>query len=215
MDELLELIKTALGDAWSEDLATSLGEALTPAVDARIARETDKLRAEALEAKKQAKSAAAGLAKVSKELEAAGKTENEALLEARRLAEEGAAEAQRLRSEIKARDVRDAAFKALSDVPEERRAVALKALSLDGVDVDEAGTVVGLQAQVEALKTSNAWLWEPAKRTPGNGGPPAGADPAAKPPQPKAEQPGDLGARLARRHINRRRAQRGLPALEG
>lgn len=215
-ESLLAKIREQLGDAWSDDLTALVDESHMTEVEAAIARETDSLRAGALAAGKEAKSAAAEAKRLAAELAAAGKDTDEALEVARREAAEARAEVERMRADARARDVRDAALAALSgsELPEERRGVAMRSLDLSGVDVDDSGAVVGLSAAVEALRKTEPWLWEQAKRS-GNGGPPAGADPAAKPPKPSEQKPGELGERLGRLRTNQRRARMGLTPLEG
>jgi hypothetical protein len=190
VDKVLATLKERLGDHWSDDLAGEVQEVLAASVEAEVARSTDAAAAKLLAAEKAAKSSAAEARKLAAQLESAGKDTNEALAQAREEAAKAAADVERLRADVRARDVRDAALEALlgADLPEERRGVALQSLDLSGVDVDESGKVVGLSTAVETLKAAEPWLWEQAL---GKGaGKRQGGDPPAKPPPPS--KPSDV-----------------------
>jgi hypothetical protein len=210
VDAVVAKLKALFGDHWTDDLAGEVREILTASVETEVARTTDAVQAELAAAKKAAKTSASEIAKLTKELEAAGKNTDEALAQARNEAAEAMAQVEQLHAAGRARDIRDSALTALAgaELPEERRGVALRSLDLSGVDVDEAGKVVGLTTAVDQLKEREPWLWQASEPAKGGTGKRQGGDPLAKPPGP--EQPGDLGRRLAAHRNNQRRARMGL-----
>lgn len=215
MDKLIEKLKALVGEAWSDEWADELKAAGEKAVADAVASAIDSEKAKRLKAKKQASDAETTIADLRSQLESAGQAD-EALAAALKKAGEAQAEAESLKAAIRRRDIADAARQALSaselsdghKIPADRLGAALKLLDLDGVDVDESGAVVGLESKVDALKSGNAFLWQPPPeaKTSGNGGKRQGANPPPKGAGSgeNADNPAAMGAELARMAFARR-----------
>ena len=207
MDKLLEKLKGLAGDAWSDEWSDALKAAGDEAIKAAVASAVDAEKAKRLASTKEAKEAKQKAAELAKQLGAAGQAD-EALAAAQKAAAEATARVAQLEAQSRARDIADAARSALSraeleggaKIPQERLAAALKLLDLDGVDLDDSGAVVGLEAKVDALKGTASFLWAGgAEPQTGNGGKRTGSDPAPKGKRPddKANGPAAVGRRLA------------------
>jgi hypothetical protein len=150
VDPLIEKVKALLGDAWEDGWAEELTDVGSSAISAAVKSAIDEEKAKRLAAKKQATEATATVAKLKEQLEAAGQTD-EALKQALEAAAKAQAETAQLQQSIRARDIADAATKALMGaeleggrrIPADRLGSALKLLDLSGVDLDEAGAVRG------------------------------------------------------------------------
>ena len=219
MDQLIEKLKALAGDSWKDEWADKLKPAADKAVADAVKSAVDGEKAKRLAAKKEATEAKSRIAELTTQLEAAGAGE-ESLAQAMKAAGDAQAEAASLRGAIRTRDIADAATRALTSteledgarIPAKRIPAALKLLDLSGVDLDEAGSVVGLESRVEALKADNAFLWKKpdGERSSGNGGKRQGADP---PPKGKgsegdADSPAAMGAELAKMAFARRGGRR-------
>jgi hypothetical protein len=216
---LIEKVKSLLGDAWDDGMAEELSQLGSSAISSAVKSAVDAEKAKRLKASKSADERKAKIEELTAQLEAAGQAD-EALAAALKKAGESQAEAEKLRSTLRARDIADAATKALMGaeldggrkIPADRLPSALKLLDLEGVDLDESGSVVGLEAKVEALKADNAFLWEAgeAGKGSGNGGKRTGAEPPPKGSKPNqdADSPAAIGAMLATQAYQRRGGRR-------
>ena len=212
MDQLIEKLKALAGDAWREEWADKLKASAEKAVADAVKSAVDSEKAKRLAAKNEASDLKTKVAQLTEQLQTAGQ-QDEALAQALKAATDAQTEAASLKASIRARDIAEAATRSLagSGLPEERRGLALKALDLAGVDIDEAGSVVGLESKIEALKSANSFLWEaPESKGSGNGGKRQGADP---PPKGKSqeddpESPAALGATLAKQAFANRGGRR-------
>lgn len=189
MDPLIEKVKALLGDAWDDGMAEELTQLGSSVIASAVNSAVDAEKAKRLKASKSADEHKSKVADLMAQLEAAGQTD-EALATALKQAGEAQAEAATLKSTLRARDIADAATTALMaseieggrKIPAKRLTAALKLLDLDGVDLDEAGSIVGLEAKVEALKADSDFLWDAAEegKQSGNGGKRQGAEPGPK-----------------------------------
>lgn len=201
MDAIVLKVKELAGDAWSDDWAEALGTTASEAVASATASATDAEKAKRVKAAKKADDATAKVAGLEEQLAAAGDADG-ALKKAQEDLGTARVELAEMKAQIRARDIARAAMKALTDVPEARRGVALKQLDLSGVDLDEAGAVVGLEAKVTALKEAHPFLWEsPEDKGAGHGGKRDGTDPPPKGGKGGKDDnsPAALGKRLAER----------------
>lgn len=207
MDELFEKLKALLGDAWKDELRDELKPVVEKvtgsAVSAAVASGVDGEKAKRLKADAALKTSAAKVTELEGQLASAGDTDA-ALVAARSATAEMQTERDTLKGQLRGRDISDAARKALAGskleddaaIPAERLGAALRLLPLDGVDLDEAGAVVGLEASVKALHETEPWLWAEPEQGGGHGGKRGGSGPPPKAPPPKDDdQP--WGAKLA------------------
>lgn len=216
MGDLLSEFKSTAGDAWqdgwAEKLKPMVDEAIGSAASAAVAKAVDEEKAKRLQADKARKETAAKVKQLEEQLAGAGDVDA-ALDAARKATAEAQAERDRLASELRQRKIASAARKALeghkledgSAIPQERLDAARRLMSLDGVDLDEDGNAVGIEASVTALHSSEPWLWKPDSedKRGGHGGKRQGADPPPKPPPPKDETPRQLGGDLCELALNR------------
>ncbi len=226
MDKLIEKLKALAGDAWSDDWIPALKKAGEDAAKTAVASALDAEKAARLKAQNEAKEAKAEAKKLAIQLKSAGQAD-EALAAAQKEAAEASALVANLRGQARARDISDAARSAIGKaevegggkIPPDRLSAALKLLDLDGVDLDDSGAVVGLEAKVDALKGAAPFLWAaPAdgKQT-GNGGKRNGSDPPPKGSKAddKATGPAALGARLAKAAFARQGGRRPEVTTDG
>lgn len=207
MDPLIEKLKALLGDAWKDEwrdeLKPVVEEVTGSAVSAAVASGVDGEKAKRLKADTALKASAVKVKELEEQLASAGDTDA-ALVAARSATAEMQTERDTLKGQLRGRDISDAARKALAGskleddaaIPAERLGAALRLLPLDGVDLDEAGAVVGLEASVTALHEAEPWLWAKPEQGGGHGGKRGGSGPPPKAPPPKDDdQP--WGGKLA------------------
>lgn len=171
MKDLIAKLKTLDGAA---DLAAEFEAAWTQHTGA-----LDAAKAEARKAAKDAKAATAERDTLKADLDAAKAGESEQIAALTAARDEA----------IAARDAAAAEFKQhrihtelgqLIGLDGPKREAALKLGDWSGVDLDDAGKLVGAEEPLKALKTAHDYLFAPGPAQ-GNGGRPAGAQPAPRP----------------------------------
>jgi hypothetical protein len=207
VDAVIEKLKGLLGDAWTDELGDELrpvvDEATGSAVSAAVASGIDGEKAKRLKSDTALKASVARVAELEEQLASAGDTD-EALEAARKAVAEATARSEAVASQLRGRDIADAARTALAGskidertIPAERMGAAMKMLPLDGVDIDESGDVVGIEASLTTLKEREGWLWADAEQKGGgHGGKRTGGEPAPKVPKPKEGTPRETGRAL-------------------
>lgn len=177
--KLLELAKAAgteIPDGLDAEL-TALSEKLDAAPG-----QADAARAELLKAQREAKALAKRLADAEAAAEAAKAGESAQVAQLAQKLEQATQLAEQRAQALKQTKIAAAVQSAFGDIADpKRRAAALKAFGTpDGLDLDDSGAVVGVQAAVEAFRADFGDVFWGSVETPGpkgNGGPASGSEP--------------------------------------